>query len=412
MRSLSVVLVLACLCSVNCVYRATSTADAWNNHAAAFASSNVTKILLDYTDYSQIHFHDSGGTGAVTTYTGLTEIGQFFTNIFVSLAAPNSVSASSNPFQVPVPPVVEEPSAIPGGAFGQVMLLWNGGTNKNYPHMTDSFIMSPTTFKILRQNIVQFPADADCPPTATNPTNVAITEIAGASPIQDGWNNHFTNFGGQSATGIITDYTAESVTRVYNNLRGPAALNIPVPGGSSVQPGTGTDAYTGTTEIKDFFSNLFAVIGPASNVDAPAVITQSFSNVDGNPSGSDLGTTYLIWRSSLSGIAYATDTFFYNAAGKIIRQNIVQSFSSSPCCQDTQYFSSSTCSAASTALQPTTRCAKASGCTSAVCCTSAVPAQSDDCSLSGGAQGGIATGVICAFILGIGIGVLAQAGRK
>merc|ERR1719497_99964 len=76
------------------------------------------------------------------------------------------------------------------------------------------------------------------------------------------------------------------------------------------------------TAIEAMFASLFSELANRSDLAAPLIHTSTFG-LDGSSDTTGLGQTFLIWRSPIDGYAYATDTFVYNSAGKILRQNIV-----------------------------------------------------------------------------------------
>merc|ERR1739848_10059 len=99
-------------------YNPQNVSDAWKNHADAFGSEDLDKIMLDYTDNSIVELYDAEAD-AVDIFEGKTEIRAMFSNLFETLGMPN-------PFSVPVDPIIEEPS--PTMQFGQVFLLWEAAS--------------------------------------------------------------------------------------------------------------------------------------------------------------------------------------------------------------------------------------------------------------------------------------------
>jgi len=271
-------------------YNPQNVAEAWANHAAAFGSEDLDKIMLDYTQHSVVELYDAA-TDTNTVYEGTAKIRDMFFGLFKTLGMPN-------PFTVPVDPIIEEPTTTM--KFGQVFLLWEAA-GKGFPRVTDTFIYGSMSFKILRQNIVTFPAEG-CPTMST--TN-DVAKAAATSPIQKGWENHFSAFGAQNLTNIMLDYTDESKAMFFDNVANlPIAVNV------------------GMTAIEGMFTALFQDLAKRTDLAAPLIHTSTFG-LDGSSSGEELGQTFLVWRSPIDGYAYVTDTFVYDSVGKIIRQNIV-----------------------------------------------------------------------------------------
>jgi len=114
----------------------------WDNHFAAFGGQDVDKILLDYTEASVVRVYDFEEKG-LATYKGLRGAKDLFTGLFAQLTDLSGLKA----------PVVRV-EQWPGG--GQVFLVWLCPTS-GMPQVTDTFIFDEN-FKILRQNIVSWPA--------------------------------------------------------------------------------------------------------------------------------------------------------------------------------------------------------------------------------------------------------------
>jgi len=112
--------------------------------------------------------------------------------------------------------------------------------------------------------------------------------------VQAAWDNHFEAFGKQDLVNIMLDYDETSVARVYNFTDGSSTT------------------FTGTAQILQMFTGLFAELRDLSTLDAPVV------QVDESPK-----MVYLCWKCPGSGFATATETFLLGDDYKIKRQNIV-----------------------------------------------------------------------------------------
>jgi hypothetical protein len=124
-----------------------------------------------------------------------------------------------------------------------------------------------------------------------------------ATSVQAAWDNHFAAFGGQDVDQIMLDYTEASVLWAWDH----ADLD------SNVTVATGLD------EIRDFFGGLFAQLDDLELLAAPVVdVTEEPAQV------------YLIWSCPSSDIESATDTFIFDEANKILRQNIAFTTGSTP----------------------------------------------------------------------------------
>jgi len=108
---------------------------AWQNHFAAFAEQNVSKIMLDYVAESIIYVMDYT-TSAFTTHSGLQEIEAFFTGAFAAQTA--------SPGVAPLVEAIDE-------AKKTVFLVWKDNTA--FEKATDTFIFDANS-KIITQNIV------------------------------------------------------------------------------------------------------------------------------------------------------------------------------------------------------------------------------------------------------------------
>merc|ERR1719281_1683148 len=132
-----------------------------------------------------------------------------------------------------------------------------------------------------------------------------VVTAPATSAVQMAWENHFAAFGAQNLTKIMLDYGAESKAMFSDNVANDAIV-----------------VNNGLTAIEAMFTSLFAELTNRSDLAVPLVHTSTFG-LDGDRNASGLGQTFLIWRSPIDRYAYVTDTFVYNSAGVIIRQNIV-----------------------------------------------------------------------------------------
>lgn len=281
-------------------YAPENVSAAWKNHFDAFAGSDLTKIMLDYDTNSILEVYDAG-IDKLQTYKTTSEIEGFFQTAFAGLGDPNQATTMADP-------IVEEPSTnVP---FGQVFLVWKSpDSTAKFPAVTDTFVFDPETFKIIRQNVVVF-SDMNCPKTSPD----GGKEVATTGAVQKGWNNHFAAFGQQNLTKIMQDYTGDSKAMFFDVAAGnDAAVSV----------------NAGTANIEAMFKGLFTELDDRTNLRVPHVATSTFAK--NGAEGSDLGMTFLIWRSPTDSYAHVTDTFVYNKDGKIIRQNIVAVKTKSDC---------------------------------------------------------------------------------
>lgn len=111
--------------------------------------------------------------------------------------------------------------------------------------------------------------------------------------MEAAWTNHFEAFGAQNVEQILLDYTETSEVHVFNQ-------------------GTGAkDAYVGLEAIGKCFKGLFNQLSDLSGLAAPVV--------DVNEKQKQV---FLVWSCPSSGVKSASDTFLFDDAGKIVRQNV------------------------------------------------------------------------------------------
>jgi len=254
----------------------------WDNHFAAFGGQDVERILRDYSEDSVITVYNQL-TGSNTVFSGLAGVRECFVGLFASLYDTSNLAA-------PVITVKEASAHEPGSVF----LVWNAAAS-GYTEATDTFIFDSSA-KILFQNVVVSYVD---PRGDGSVTRVDNTEApTGSGPVHDGWSNHFAAFGGQDVDMIMADYVEESEITVYNDADGSSTT------------------YSGLDGVRECFVGLFASLFDTSDLSAPIV------HVD-EATTDKAGQVFLIWAAPASGYRTATDTFLFNQAGKITRQNVV-----------------------------------------------------------------------------------------
>ena len=99
----------------------------WDNHFAAFGGQDVDRILLDYTEDSEIIVYDQT-SGGKTVFTGLAGVRDCFTGLFARLSDTSDLT-------VPVVEVNEAANGQPGSVF----LVWRCPAS-GYAEATDTFI--------------------------------------------------------------------------------------------------------------------------------------------------------------------------------------------------------------------------------------------------------------------------------
>jgi len=120
----------------NSDYKPKNVQQAWDNHFEAFGAQDVDKILLDYTEDSEIKVHNHHD-GSTVTHKGLAAIRACFTGLFAALDDLKTLAAP----QI----IVEEAPA------NMVFLIWScPGCGFESCHDTFHF---DSDNKITRQNI-------------------------------------------------------------------------------------------------------------------------------------------------------------------------------------------------------------------------------------------------------------------
>jgi hypothetical protein len=172
-----------------------------------------------------------------------------------------------------------------------------------------SFAAPPVTYSAAPVSYSAAPVTYSAAPVtyAAAPTFVGAPLAYAAAPVakapesgvvQKAWDNHFAAFGSQDVEKILEDYSEASVITVYNQTDGSQQV------------------YEGLTGARDCFSGLFAELSDLSDLTAPVIDVMEAN-------GEEPGSVFLIWNCKASGYKEATDTFIFDANGKILRQNVV-----------------------------------------------------------------------------------------
>ena len=247
---------------------------AWDNHFAAFGSQDVSKVLLDYCEQSKIvayNWHDN----TEVEFNGIAGAKECFTNLFAALPDLSGLAA----------PEIHVEEGNPKSVF----LIWRCPSS-GVAHCTDTFLFDDAG-KIVRQYIVQLTegAPAGKAPLCTEPQG---------GPVQASWDNHFAAFGAQDVDKVLLDYTEKSVIKVYNQVTDELV------------------EFKGLKGVKECFTGLFKDLSDLSGLAAPAIRVEEATE-------DKAGMVFLVWRCPSSGYNHATDTFLFDAAGKIAKQNVV-----------------------------------------------------------------------------------------
>ena len=255
-------------------YLPSPTAAAWDNHFAAFGSQDVGKILLDYCEQSKIvvyNWHDD----TETVYNGMAGARRCFNELFVKLKDLSGLAA----------PEIHVEEGNPKSVF----VIWRCPTS-GFTHCTDTFLFDDAG-KIVRQTvcILNEGAPAGKAPLCTEPQG---------GPVQASWDNHFAAFGAQDVDKVLKDYTETSVIKVYNQVTDELV------------------EFKGLKGVKECFTGLFKDLSDLSGLAAPAIRVEEATE-------GKAGMVFLVWRCPSSGYNHATDTFLFDAAGKIAKQNVV-----------------------------------------------------------------------------------------
>jgi len=114
--------------------------DGWANHFAAFGGQDVDRILLDYTEESQVTVYNQAD-GSSTIYSGESGVRRCFEGLFSNLFDTSDLSA----------PIIHVDEATADKA-GQVFLIWAAPAS-GYQTATDTFLFNMEG-KITRQHVV------------------------------------------------------------------------------------------------------------------------------------------------------------------------------------------------------------------------------------------------------------------
>jgi len=184
-----------------------------------------------------------------------------------------------------------------GSESGSVFLIWSAAAS-GYKTATDTFIFD-VAGKILHQNVV---VHYEAPMKILH-QNVVVHYEATMSegPVHDAWDNHFSAFGAHDVDKILEDYTEKSIITVYNQVDGSQTV------------------FTGLDGVKKCFAGLFKSLFDMSDIKAPIQVVKEASD-------SEPGSVFLIWSAAKSGYLEATDTFVFDADGKITTQNVVVTY--------------------------------------------------------------------------------------
>jgi hypothetical protein len=247
---------------------------AWDNHFAAFGSQDVSKVLLDYCEQSKIivyNWHDD----TETEFNGIAGAKECFTGLFAALPDLSGLAA----------PEIHVEEGTPKSVF----LIWRC-PSAGFVHCTDTFLFDDAG-KIVRQTvcILNEGAPAGKAPLCTEPQG---------GPVQASWDNHVAAFGAQDVDKVLLDYTEKSVIKVYNQVTDELV------------------EFKGLKGVKECFTGLFKDLSDLSGLAAPAIRVEEATE-------DKAGMVFLVWRCPSSGYNHATDTFLFDAAGKIAKQNVV-----------------------------------------------------------------------------------------
>lgn len=124
---------------------------------------------------------------------------------------------------------------------------------------------------------------------------------SGPLPAQSAWDNHFSAFGTQDVEKILIDYSEDSIITTFDQTTGAKTV------------------FNGLAGARECFVGLFASLSDTSDLAAPQQVVKEATK-------DAPGSVFLIWSCPASGYSQATDTFIFDAASKILRQNVVFAF--------------------------------------------------------------------------------------
>merc|ERR1712194_136230 len=238
-------------------------AAAWDNHFSAFGGQNVTKIMKDYDNSSEVYVFDHSN-GQLDTYTGTTEIQSLFEALFSSLPDPDDVGA---PVQI-----VEEKETSP-----YVLLVWKSPGN-GYARATDTFVFNNADTAMIKRQFVVVSYQAPVDPNIV-------------------YENHTAAILAQNVDDATKNYAEDARVEVYNQADGSHTTR------------------TGMTDITGFYTALFAT----GNLSTLASKHMHFngSTVD------TFASAFMVWACIDCNIAEATETLIFGLDGRIIRHTFV-----------------------------------------------------------------------------------------
>eukprot|EP00747_Dinoflagellata_sp_TGD_P067295 gnl/TRDRNA2_/TRDRNA2_155207_c0_seq2.p1 gnl/TRDRNA2_/TRDRNA2_155207_c0~~gnl/TRDRNA2_/TRDRNA2_155207_c0_seq2.p1 ORF type:complete len:151 (+),score=21.90 gnl/TRDRNA2_/TRDRNA2_155207_c0_seq2:2-454(+) len=125
-------------------YRSRTLKDMWESHLSAFRARDIDRMLLDYTNRSEIKLYDYGAA-KLQTYKGLEDVRRCFAALFSSLT-------DLTTFSTPVVKIDQKPNSI--------FVVWKC-PGSGYRHATDTFVLDEE-FRVVRQNlVVDYQVDKD-----------------------------------------------------------------------------------------------------------------------------------------------------------------------------------------------------------------------------------------------------------
>ena len=233
----------------------------WDNHFAAFATLDLDRILLDYTETSVVNIYDFG-SGVARSFTGLDEISRAFDALFFRLAD-NTVNGLS----APVVTVDEER----GAAF----TVWQA-PGVGIDHVTDTFDFVRGS-KIAVQNMVVFPVDANSSPLLPVGSTLgsATPHDATTGPASDRFAHHFGAFAAANLVENELDYAENCVVRVHDVTTGITAEYTGYEGLGNIFTQFYSLDYTGLS------NPLTRVVDPGARNDAAVLLILSIPDLAG-----------------------------------------------------------------------------------------------------------------------------------
>ena len=183
----------------------------WNNHFAAFATQDVPRVLLGYTEQSQIIVYDMV-SGDQFVYNGLAGVSDAFTGLFAELTDLSDLAA----------PVVRVEAGF-DVLEQQVFLMWENPASGIWK-ATDTFAFT-TDGKIIRQNVVLLRSPSSPFFVDRVPSTLNLNTASTGGPTQAGWDNHFAAFGGQNLQQILLDYVQQSQVVVFDIRTGVESVH-------------------------------------------------------------------------------------------------------------------------------------------------------------------------------------------